>query len=109
MSRPPGIFDERDKALLHKIESLKDPAIVFTHGDLHRDNILVKDGKISGILNWGSSGYSIKDREYYEARSRARNQEWKVAIDLMFTGEIDMVTYSILEQLDKELVVYSGF
>lgn len=109
MSRPPGITDERDKALLLKIESLKDPVIVFTHGDLHRDNILVKDGKISGILDWGSSGYSIKDREYYEARSRARNPEWKAALDLIFAGEIDMVTYSILEQLDKELVVYSGF
>lgn len=108
MSRPPGVTDRRDQRLLHKIESLKDPAIVFTHGDLHLDNILVKDGKISGILDWGTSGYAIKDREYYEARSRAGNQEWKVALDLVFSGEIDMVAYSILEELDKELVVYSG-
>lgn len=109
MSSPPGISDERDEALLHKIESLKDPAIVFTHGDLHRDNILVKDGKVSGILDMDCSGYSIKDREYYEARTRARNQEWKIALDSMFTGEIDTTTYSISEQLNKELVVYSGF
>ncbi|EUC38038.1 hypothetical protein COCCADRAFT_83792 [Bipolaris zeicola 26-R-13] len=108
MSRPPGVSDQRDDALIHKIESLNEPTIVFTHGDLHRDNILVKDGKISGILDWGSSGYSIKDREYYEARSRARNQEWKAALDLVFSGEIDMAAYLILEQLDKELVVYSG-
>jgi hypothetical protein len=107
-SRPPGVSDRRDEGLLHKVESLKDPAVVFTHGDLHLDNILVKDGKISGILDWGTSGYSIKDREYYEAQSRARNQEWKAALDSMFAGEIDMVTYSILEQLNKELVVYSG-
>ncbi|KAJ6282054.1 kinase-like domain-containing protein [Bipolaris maydis] len=108
MSRPPRVSDQRDKALLDNIEGLKDPTIVFTHGDLHRDNILIKDGKISGILDWGSSGYSIKEREYYEARSRARNQEWKAALDLVFSGETDMVAYSILEQLDKELVVYSG-
>jgi aminoglycoside phosphotransferase len=108
MSRPPGTIDKRDEALLHRIRSLKDPIIVFTHGDFHLDNILVKEGKIFSILDWGTSGYSIKDREYYEARSRARNPEWKAALDLMFTGEIDMGTYSILEQLDKELVVYSG-
>jgi aminoglycoside phosphotransferase (APT) family kinase protein len=108
MSRLPRTFDERDEALLHKIETLKDPVIVFTHGDLHRDNILVKDGKVSGILDWGSSGYSIKDMEYYEARSRARNPAWKAALDLVFAGEYDMVTCSIHEQLDKELVTYSG-
>jgi aminoglycoside phosphotransferase len=68
MSRPPGTTDKRDEALLLRIESLKDPIIVFTHGDLHRNNILVKDGKTSGVLDWGFSGYSIKDREYYEAR-----------------------------------------
>ncbi|KAF2708722.1 kinase-like protein [Pleomassaria siparia CBS 279.74] len=109
MSRPPGTSDTRDEALLRKVGTLEDTAVVFTHGDLHRDNILVKDGKISGILDWGASGYSIKDREYYEARSRARNPEWKAALDSIFAGELDMATYSILEQLDKELVVYSGF
>ncbi|KAF2131825.1 kinase-like protein [Dothidotthia symphoricarpi CBS 119687] len=109
MSRPFGIFDERDEALLSKVGTLEDTAIVFTHGDLHLDNILVKDGKISGILDWGASGYSIKDREYYEARSRARDLEWKAVLESVFAGEIDMTTYLILEQLDKELVVYSGF
>ncbi|KAF1840390.1 kinase-like protein [Cucurbitaria berberidis CBS 394.84] len=108
MSRPPETSDARDEALLDKIETLNDSVIVFTHGDLHRDNILVKNGKITGILDWGSSGYSIMDREYYEARSRARNPEWKAALESVFAGEIDMITYSILEQVDKELVVYSG-
>jgi hypothetical protein len=109
MSRPPGTIDARDAALIHNIDTLQDPVIVFTHGDLHRDNILVKDGKISGVLDWGCSGYSIKDREYYEARSRARHPEWAAALDLIFAREIDKTTYSILEQIDQELVVYSGF
>ncbi|OAK95088.1 kinase-like protein [Phaeosphaeriaceae sp. SRC1lsM3a] len=109
MSRPPETFDTRDESLLQKIETLQDPDIVFTHGDLHRDNILVKNGKISGILDWGCAGYSIKDREYYEARSRARNPEWEATLDSIFAGEIDATVYSILEELDRELVVYSGF
>jgi aminoglycoside phosphotransferase len=97
MLRPPGTFDKRDEALLDKIETFKDPVIIFTHGDLHRSNILVKDGKISGIIDWGCSGYSIEDREYYEARSRARSPKWRAALGSIFAGEIDMVTYSIME------------
>lgn len=31
--------------------------IVFTHGDLRPDNIIVKDGRITGIIDWEMSGW----------------------------------------------------
>ncbi|KAK4242240.1 hypothetical protein C8A03DRAFT_40369 [Achaetomium macrosporum] len=31
--------------------------IVFTHGDINMRNIMVKDGKLSGIIDWENSGW----------------------------------------------------
>jgi RIO-like serine/threonine protein kinase len=31
--------------------------IVFTHADLNMRNILVKDGRISGIVDWENAGW----------------------------------------------------
>ncbi|PGH23290.1 hypothetical protein AJ80_02706 [Polytolypa hystricis UAMH7299] len=41
--------------------------IVFTHGDLIPPNIIFHNGKVT-IIDWGEAGYSIKEREYYEAK-----------------------------------------
>ena len=37
--------------------------IVFTHGDLHFHNVIVKDGHISGIIDWECAGWMP---EYWE-------------------------------------------
>jgi hypothetical protein len=109
MSIPPEAPEPRNAALMDDIDTLQDPAIVFAHGDFHRGNILINKGRVSGIVDWATSGYSIKDREYYEAHSRARHPEWVAALDEIFAGQIDMATYSTLDKVNKELVVYSGF
>ena len=40
------------------------PAPVFTHGDLHPSNILAKDGRITGIIDWEFSGWYPSYWEY---------------------------------------------
>ena len=68
--------DVAAKALEDRIKPLRDQyseEFVFTHGDLHSQNIhvrrvIVSDGKsrweLSGILDWGSSGFYPKYMEY---------------------------------------------
>ncbi len=58
-------------------------SMVFTHGDLNDRNILVKDGEVTGIVDWESAGigwreydlaWALRERRNYmntpEARSR---------------------------------------
>ena len=48
------------KHVLHNliIDVLKiSDCIVFTHGDLHSNNIIVNDNGIVGILDWETAGY----------------------------------------------------
>ncbi|KAF2248947.1 kinase-like protein, partial [Trematosphaeria pertusa] len=76
-SRPGGQLGESENSIVAKISVLTEDAKVFSHGDLHLDNILV-DGncKIMAIVDWGSAGFSISGREYLEANLRARQPEW---------------------------------
>lgn len=43
----------------HDLRQLMPPAepYTFTHGDLHIGNIMVKDGVVTGIIDWEASGY----------------------------------------------------
>ena len=59
------------------------------------------------ILDMGVSGFSIPEREYFEAKSRAHNSLWSSMIDLAIP-KIPDDTYALLLKLERELVQYSG-
>ncbi|KAF5362094.1 hypothetical protein D9756_002707 [Leucocoprinus leucothites] len=42
-----------------EVGKLKDKSyrVVFAHGDLHLGNIVVKDGHLSGLIDWGDAGW----------------------------------------------------
>lgn len=108
-SRPRGQFGELEKKLMAKISGLTEDAKIFSHGDLHLDNILVNDNcTIVGIVDWGSAGFSIPGREFLEASLRARNPNWIKTITEVFPEDAK-AEYDILRELDLALVLYSGF
>lgn len=52
--------------------------IVFTHGDLTQHNIIVKDNKIVGLLDWEYAGWYPEYWEYVNFFERqSRNRDWK--------------------------------
>ena len=107
-SRPYGRFDANDAQLIERIQRLGDGCAVFCHGDLTPDNILVDDQlNVVAILDMGVSGFSIPEREYFEAKSRARNSLWSSMIDQIIP-KIPDDTYALLLELERELVRYSG-
>ena len=67
--------------------------IVFTHGDLDLHNIIVKDGHISGIIDWECAGWMP---EYWEfaviLRCFDSKSEWHRLIKTVpsFKYEIEM-------------------
>jgi len=48
-------------------------AIVFTHGDLMDHNIMVRDGHITGIIDWEAAGWLP---EYWEFTTALRGPRW---------------------------------
>jgi len=63
-------------ALSSKMRS--DHSIRFTHADLSPRNIIVKDGKIQGIIDWEFSGWYPEYWEYvkfYECKTKCK--DWK--------------------------------
>lgn len=54
------------RALARKSHS-KPHSLCFTHGDLNHTNIFVKDGRISGIIDWESAGWLPEYWEYTSA------------------------------------------
>lgn len=51
---------------------------VLTHGDLFPRNILVEDGKITGIVDWGRGGFFPGYVEYFLAADvyNYHGEEW---------------------------------
>lgn len=61
-----GLEDQRSKrpiSFLYEIEH----HILFTHSDLHLSNILVKAGRLSGIVDWENSGFKPEYWDYTRA------------------------------------------
>lgn len=107
-SRPGGQLDEKDKQLISRIRELGNGPAVFSHGDLTPENILVDDQrKVIAVVDMGVAGFSISEREYFEARSRARNPTWTAMVDRIIP-RIPYDTYSLFLELERELVRYSG-
>jgi aminoglycoside phosphotransferase len=58
-----------------RIDSLHPQPNVFTHGDLDWSNILVNDKKVSGIIDWESSGYFPAYWEWVTLKRSAETQK----------------------------------
>jgi tRNA A-37 threonylcarbamoyl transferase component Bud32 len=107
-SRRGGEFDANDAHLIERIHGLGEGRTVFCHGDLTPGNILVDDQfNVVAVVDMGVSGFSIHEREYFEAKSRARDPVWSSVIDRIIP-KIPNDTYSLLSELERELVRYSG-
>ncbi|KAI5460472.1 hypothetical protein BGZ63DRAFT_414681 [Mariannaea sp. PMI_226] len=59
--------------------------ILFTHGDLNMCNILMQNGRISGIVDWETSGWYPEYWEYTKAHFVSRLQRrWLRIVDEIF-------------------------
>ncbi|KAF1831239.1 kinase-like protein [Decorospora gaudefroyi] len=55
-----------------------DHRIVFSHGDLSQHNILVKDGRITGLIDWETAGWYPEHWEYIKFFDRhGKNRDWR--------------------------------
>lgn len=55
-----------------------DHRIVFTHGDLSQHNILIKDMKIIGLIDWEFAGWYPEYWEYVKFFDvQAKNSDWR--------------------------------
>jgi aminoglycoside phosphotransferase len=62
-----------------------DHNIVFTHSDLNMRNILVKDGRISRIVDWENAGWYLEYWEYTKCHFGARlTHRWLKMVDSVF-------------------------
>lgn len=63
-------------ALYQQLRS--DHRIVFTHGDIAQHNILVKDGQITGLLDWENAGWYPEHWDYIKFFERpCKHMDWK--------------------------------
>lgn len=103
-----GLFVTAPRKRLALIRQLAIPVhakthrICFTHADLNSTNILVKDGRLAGLLDWQFSGWYPEYWEYTQLqfrteRAKAEHAFWKVV------GLFDE------EQYREELLLEHGF
>ncbi|EIW56387.1 uncharacterized protein TRAVEDRAFT_49213 [Trametes versicolor FP-101664 SS1] len=78
------------KSRLPALRQLADPVhakrhrIVFTHADLHACNVLVHEGRLSGIIDWEHAGWypeywEYTMAEYHMTRRSLEQQFWDAA------------------------------
>lgn len=81
--------------------ALNDNVKVLTHGDLHPGNVVFDGNVITGVLDWGQSGFSIREREYFEARSRTRDVDWMALLDTIFQSDFTSEPYTLFSGLER--------
>lgn len=107
-SNPSGKLEASDSELVCQLLQSTDEDKTFSHGDLHLGNIMVDENTatITGLMDWGAAGFSIRGREYYEAKSRARRRSWTDALDAIFP-EGEKAHFELLDRLDNALIRYT--
>ena len=79
-----------------------DHRIVLTHGDLSQHNILVQNGKITGLIDWEFAGWLPEHWEYVNFVKRAPvNRDWRDYATTIFSQRYDseLVHFLALSQL----------
>ncbi|KAI1362411.1 kinase-like domain-containing protein [Xylaria arbuscula] len=79
-----------------------DHRIVLTHGDLAQHNILVQNGKITGLIDWEFAGWLPEYWEYVNFMKRAPvNRDWRDYATTIFSQRYDseLVHFLALSQL----------
>lgn len=77
--------------------------IYFTHGDLAPRNIMVKDGKITGLVDWGNAGWFPEHWELVKAMwCPSLDEDWNRRIQGIF-GEEDVKDWTIDKAIADEL------
>ena len=67
-----------ERAKFYRSSLTEDHKIVFTHGDLSGDNILVADGRVTAILDWQTAGWMPEYWEYRKSRYGKNSESWWV-------------------------------
>jgi aminoglycoside phosphotransferase len=69
-----------DKQLLRQTFTRRQPhRIVFTHGDINPDNIMIHNGHVSGIIDWEQAGFYPEYWEYCKTLVSSRlNKDWSL-------------------------------
>ena len=93
------------RALVEKAHS-KTHRIVFTHGDLSPSNIMIENGKLAGIIDFGCSGYLPEYWEYTKAKHDfwGDQKDWAALINSVFHGE----QYKEELQAEREMWQYAN-
>ncbi|KAE8342997.1 hypothetical protein BDV24DRAFT_161815 [Aspergillus arachidicola] len=85
--------------ILHQtVRGLKGHKIVFTHGDLHEGNMLVRSDGTVVLLDWGLSGFWPEYWEFYRAMF---NPPWRTSWDRMVERFIPpyYVEYDVMKKI----------
>lgn len=95
---PDSIFFTSEYVLYQTVRGLKGHEIVFTHGDLHTSNILVRSDGTPVIVDWGLAGFWPEYWEFYRAMF---NPPWWVSWDRMVERIIPpyYVEYNIMKKV----------
>ncbi|KAF9739289.1 hypothetical protein PMIN06_001021 [Paraphaeosphaeria minitans] len=108
-ARPPGEFSAQDEVLTGRVRALAGEEKLFSHGDLHLGNIHVdQDANVTGLIDWGGAGFSISQRDYFEARLRSSKSTWDDALEKAFPPDAK-IDFDLLKEFDIALTKYSGF
>ncbi|RAL03601.1 aminoglycoside phosphotransferase family protein [Aspergillus ibericus CBS 121593] len=110
LSRPEGVWYEKEEKLKERILSFGDerttPILgVMTHGDLHPGNIFIKDGGVSGIIDWGEAGYSLPERESFAANRIAMDPAWVEMIHACIPSFPE--ENELWDEVDRSMMRYS--
>lgn len=93
-----SVFFNGEYMLYQTVRGLKDHKIVFTHGDLHPGNMIVRTDGTIVLVDWGSAGFWPEYWEFYRALF---NPPWRVSWDRMVEKFIPphYVEYSVLKRV----------
>lgn len=91
-------FFNSEYILYQTVRGLKGHKIVFTHGDLHPGNIIVKDDGTVILLDWGLAGFWPEYWEFYRAMF---SPGWRASWDRMVERFIPpyYVEYSVIKRV----------
>ncbi|KAJ9192301.1 hypothetical protein DTO164E3_8440 [Paecilomyces variotii] len=108
-SRPNDrLIGKRDCILADRIlasgENGQDERKIFTHGDLHPTNIIIDDDKITGIIDWGASGYSVASREHFGLKWATDEPSWRELSSSILASD----EYEFWADVNNSMTDYTG-